>query len=445
MELWPPLSRLALRAEDTLRYSPAARAALCRTLLAAERALPIRDGATVSRRLSTLIKATVKAPTPELMAELEECVRAHLRRIDFGRIDWASLYPNSEERAIRKAVILKPPSGSEKGVLFLSYEFQLVRVLRYCDLGKLAERYDVVFSPSYSPPHNLVVFLFPELFPGTIYSLISHQAELEILPRISPRYRVVPLLASSWVNPEVFSPRPFAERDIDVLMVAGFSKAKRHFAFFEALAQIPPPLRVTLIGQADGGRGSDDLRREAALYGVSDRFVLIENPLTEFAPANMYASVVQAMCRARTSLIFSRQEGSCIVVAESMFANTPVGLLADAWIGSKAFINPATGRLLDPARLGAEIKELVDHAHELSPRAWAEEHISCYKSTEILNRTLREHALSEGRPWTVDLAPLTWCPAPKLVREEDRLRMKPAYEAFERELGIAIQPLEQVQ
>ncbi len=442
MSLLPSISRLALRAEDTLRYSPAARAALCKALLVAER-LPARGAA--MRRLNLLIKAAVKAPTPELMAGLERAVQAQLRSVDLSALDWSAHYPNSEERAIRKAVILKAPAGAEKGVLFISYEFQMARVLRYCDLAKLAARYDLVFSPSYSPPHNLVLFLLPELFPGTIFSLISHQADLEILPRISPKYRVVPLLASSWVNPEVFKPLPFSERDIDVLMVAGFSKAKRHFAFFEALATIPPPLRVTLIGQADGGRGSDDLRREAALYGVQDRFVLIENPLTEFAPPNMYASVVQAMCRARSSLIFSRQEGSCIVVAESMFANTPVGLLADCWIGSKAFINEQTGRLLDPANLGEEIRALVAHAHELSPRAWAEANISCYRSTEILNAALKAQALAEGRPWTVDLAPMTWCPAPKLVREEDRRRLLPAYEEFERELGIAVKPLEQVQ
>jgi len=42
--------------------------------------------------------------------------------------------------------------------------------------------------------------------------------------------------------------------------------------------------------------------------------------------------------------VLSRREGSCVVVAESMFADTPVALLDNAVIGSRAFINDQTGR-----------------------------------------------------------------------------------------------------
>ena len=156
----------------------------------------------------------------------------------------------------------------------------------------------------------------PRLIRAGIFSLISHHGDIAELPHVSPKYEVVPLYASQWVLPEFFQPRPLGDRDIDLIMVANFATVKRHWALFSALRQLPARFKIHLIGQDQDGRTAQTLRQEAAWYGVADRFTIQSN-------VPNYMDVAAAMCRARASVILSQREGSCVVVAESMFANTP--------------------------------------------------------------------------------------------------------------------------
>ena len=94
---------------------------------------------------------------------------------------------------------------------------------------------------------------------GVLFTLISHAEEVDILPAISPNYTVVPLYASSWVDPRRFQPLPRAARDVDLIMVANFAKFKRHFALFGALRQLPRNRRAVrpllrLLRPRDGAR-----------------------------------------------------------------------------------------------------------------------------------------------------------------------------------------------
>ena len=53
-----------------------------------------------------------------------------------------------------------------------------------------------------------------------------------------------------------------------------------------------------------------------------------------------------------------------------------------------------------------------------SPRRWAMEHISCEKTTQKLNATMRTIALRQGEEWTEDLR----------VKVNDPWRMRSLYE-----------------
>src|SRR5205085_2154042 len=148
---------------------------------------------------------------------------------------------------------------------------------------------------------SLVSYLFPRSYPDTVFSLIANSRDVEVLPRISTNYRIVPLYASSWVDPEEFRPLPFPERDLDIIMVANFSRFKRHFALFKALRKMPADLRVVLIGQDQDDRGAEAIYHEAKSYNVHKRNTIKANvPRRE---------VVESLCRSRVSLILSRREG----------------------------------------------------------------------------------------------------------------------------------------
>lgn len=425
--------RLRLEIEDWLRYHPRVRHAICRFQLGRVGRPDPHDTQAVARTIVKLCTAARVAEDAELERTIQERIVALVRQLDPTRLNWTEFVPDFRDPRIYKAAILKPRVGPhEKGVLFISFEGQWIKLLRPALWRELAEDYTVVVAPSYSPPHVLVNYAFPAFFPGPVFTLISNPNDLVVFPRMSPHLVVVPLYASSWVNPDLFQPLPRPERSWDLLMVANFAKFKRHFALFSALRSMPRDLRILLIGQNQDGRDADTIRETARWYGVQDRFTLLSN--------QPYREVVKAFCQARSSVVLSKREGSCVAIAESLFADAPAALLRDAGIGSRAFINDATGRFLDEANLARELTDFIQNAERYEPRAWAERNISCWRSTQILNEILKAKALEAGLEWTLDLAPLQWSPDPQLARLEDRRRMIAERSAILERFGLEIGP-----
>lgn len=377
-----------------------------------------------------LCKSARLAVDDRQMLHIERAIQKRIATIGGRPIDWLAVDPDLKRNRIEHALVLKPYMGErEPGVVMISFEYQWNRLTRVPNLEEFARRYKLVLSPTWSPPHVPGVCLFPHVYPGKILSMISHADDLRILPRLSPNLSVVPLYASSWVHPDLYQPLPFARKDIDLVMIANFSEYKRHFALFRALRDMPRNTRVVLIGRPLRDRTGQVLRQEAAAYGVADRFELLENATD--------AQVNAAVAGAKVSVILSRQEGSCVAVVESMFANTPVGLFHDARIGSRAFIVPETGRFLQHENLGRQLQDFIAQAEQYSPRRWVLENgVSCFGSTETLNRTLRDEALASGEEWTQDIVAHHWRPHPELVSAADRERFQPEYDDILARFGV---------
>src|SRR5207248_6140887 len=141
------------------------------------------------------------------------------------------------------------------------------------------------------------------LWPGRIFSLLSNYKDAGLMRLLSSRLTPVPLLASHWVDPVPFEPHLGRPKDYDLVMLAHFDPVKRHWLLFEALRKLPRRFRVLLMGVPLGGRTEKDLLTEARTFGVQDRFDLVLKPARD--------EVMAGLARARTSLIFSRQEGAC--------------------------------------------------------------------------------------------------------------------------------------
>jgi glycosyltransferase involved in cell wall biosynthesis len=352
--------------------------------------------------------------------------------LDVDRVDWTEFVPKVADPYLPKGVVLKPCLGpDEPGVIFISFEVQWAKLLRLADRAQFARRYTLVLAPS-SSPHNLVNYVFPNAWPGTVFSLISNPEDVDVLPRVSDRLHVVPLYASHWVNAALFRPVPRRDRPFDLVMVAGFGKVKRHHALFAALRRMPPDLRVLLVGQDQDGRTADAIHALARWYGVAGRYTLRANL--------SYAEVTEALCQARASVVLSRREGSCVVTAESLLADTPAALLDGARIGSRVFLYEETGRLLRPGHLAHDLTAFVREAERYEPRRWAEGRIDCVTSTRALNDHLRRHALAHGQAWTQDIAPLQWSPNPELARAADRELVAAERRLIRAQFGLRIGP-----
>lgn len=410
------LKRWRLELEDWLRYHPRVRRSMCRLKLWRTPTPPATDSQAIARVITQICTAARLAEDDELERQIQERIVAMVAQLQPRELDWSSLVPEFNDPRIYKAAVLKPHvSAREKGVLFISFEGQWIKLLKPANFQELAARYTVVVAPSYSPPHVLINYAFPAIFPGPVFTLISNPKDLDVFPRMSPNLVTVPLYASSWVNPDLFQPLPRQDRTIDLLMVANFAKFKRHQAFFSALRSMPRDLRILLIGQDQDGRTAETIRETARWYGVEDRFTLLSH--------QPYREVTKYFCQARTSVVLSKREGSCVAIAESMFADAPAALLREAGIGSRVFINEQTGCFLDGAHLARDLTEFIRGADRYAPRAWATANISCFHSTRTLNAVLRQKALELGQDWTQDIAPMQWSPDPMLVHPEDRARL----------------------
>jgi glycosyltransferase involved in cell wall biosynthesis len=268
------------------------------------------------------------------------------------------------------------------------------------------------------------------VYPEPMVTLISNANDLTIFPRLSAKYVMAPLYASSWVNPHLYKPIPFEKKDLDIFMLANFARYKRHFLLFKALRDMPASVRVLLIGQDNENRTADTIMAEARAYGVQNRFELLVN-----APDSI---IFDALCRAKITVILSQREGSCVAVVESMFANTPVGIYEDAEIGSHEYVNESTGRFFQHRNLSGQLKDFIENSWKYSPRAWALRNVSCFCSTKILNDTLKSQALATGQAWTQDIAVHHWRPDPQLLSTDDSARMQPAYDDIKMRFGIAL-------
>lgn len=419
------LARRQLELEDRLRYSRHVRRILCHFKRLQHSGTGVAD-------IAGLCAAARLADDPAIEKDIQRQIVESVSRLNLRRIDWSTIARGFTDTHLFKAAILKPYIGpTERGVVYISFEAQWARLLNQQDVHEFTRRYLVVCAPS-SSPHNIINYLFPHAYPDSYFTGISNPEDLTTLPRVAATMHVLPIYASQWVNPDLFHPLPRPEREFDLVMVASWGKVKRHHALFRAMRRMPGSIRVLLVGQDQDGRTAATIRELAASYGVERQLTVMSN--------QPYPDVARHLANARASVVLSRREGSCVVVAESFCADTPAALLNDAVIGSRVFINECTGQLLDARWLARDLMGFLERSNDFRPRTWAEQNISCYRTTALLNDILRQEALRRGDTWTVDLAPLQWSPDPLLVRAADRERLGSERQDIAARFGLRIGP-----
>jgi glycosyltransferase involved in cell wall biosynthesis len=401
------------RLRDAAVHTPLIRRAASLAHLARAAGLRARHGPDGVEELGALLKAARLAyPFPASSTIGRRLSRA-LRETPLAGLDFARHFPETAEPLVRNGIILKAPAAGERGVLLVTFEDQWLRLLRHADLGALARDFELVLSPTWSPPYDLAMAAAVSLWPGErIFTLLSNFADQEVYARFSPKLRPVPLLASSWVDPAAFTAGP-SEKEFDVVMVANFSPYKRHGAFFAALAalrRLGRKPRVLLAGVPWQARTADTLLELASGHGVADQITVRAN----LGDAELRAAIRSA----RTAVIFSLIEGSCVAAAECLLLGVPLGMLANAHIGSKTFVNPSTGRLLRPGarNTALDLARFIDEAHTFRPREWMLAHgVTFIGSTRVLNAAIREEVLRSGGSWSSDIV------------EHRHVRLRPRY------------------
>jgi len=413
------IRRSVIRTKDAVKYSPRT----SRLILAGTKArmyLAREDAQRAHLLMRAYRLAENKTTREALLVKARPFLNGAIWRDK--RIGWARYPRAAESPRINRTIILKAPrSNGEKGVMLVMFEYNWLRLLANVkDLNYLSERFDIVLSTSWSPTDYALLALALQSLRGTIFIQACNYDEIPWIEGFSPRLKCLPCIACDWINPDCYQPKPYAERQTDILMVANWAPFKRHWQFFDALSRMPRSLRIIMIGQEEGSHTLPMLRDQAALFGVKQDINFVENITID--------DVTRHQCDSKVSLILSRREGCCVAAVESLFANSPLGMMQNAHVGPKAYINSETGVLLSSDHMDLQLQRFLDNAEGFRAQAWATQNVSCVKSIAKVNALFRTQAQQRNAPWTADLKPPYWRPYPIFLDPRDREEMRPVYE-----------------
>ncbi|WP_306549717.1 glycosyltransferase [Desulfobulbus sp.] len=309
----------------------------------------------------------------------------------------ASIENETEQTLIRSIVLKKYISEKEKGIVLVSFENQLEKLANLSKLNDFEKEYQVIFLPSWQPFYSTAFYTFLSRVKEPFWIMPSSARDMKLCETVGPLCLPLPFQASSWVDGDKYTDSQ-GNKDIDIIMLANFSKYKRHWLLFEALAELSENLKVVIAGRPLGDRNRESLILEAKNFGVADRICIIENPSNE--------EIRDLLGRSKMFCALSHKEGSYIAVVESMFAGAPVIMYENAIIGSKDFVNLKTGLLVgEKEKLSGKIRYLLENYGKFDTQKWAKSNISARINSKKLNLLLRENSLLVGNQWTHDVTP----------------------------------------
>jgi glycosyltransferase involved in cell wall biosynthesis len=316
--------------------------------------------------------------------------------------------------------------------MVVSFEHELSKLVSLSRFGALESEYRIIFLPTWQPFYSEAMCLLDARATESYFIMPSAFSEQSLCNEFSPKCRYLPFHAASWVRYGSYE-SPSSEKDIDILMIANFSRYKRHWKLFEALQQMPAGLRTVVAGVPLGNRTKESLLSEARLFGIEKRIEIVERATDD--------ELRSLLRRSKIFCAMTHKEGSYIAVAEALMAGVPVVMFENAVVGSKAYITEETGVLLAPnVPLAKQLVRALEGTRNLHAQAWAREHISAEANCTKLNSLLRQWAFEHGLEWTRDIDPF-FCEhfLFRCFSQEAEEHMAGEYERIKREFGLTIE------
>lgn len=292
------------------------------------------------------------------------------------------------------AIVLKSPQHGEKGLLYAHYNHVFPLLAKFYDLETIAARYNIVIEPSWTGfcDSDLLGYCNSK-FP--VFVTAYEPRDAEFIRSTQSNLIPMPIAANWWVDYRNWRPIPGIEKDVDVVMVAGWGSYKRHHRFFNALSRLRRQghkLRAMLIGYSVGWP-KEIVLKHAKYYGVEDQLEIKEN-----VP---YEQVNELVNRAKIGVLWSRKEGFNRAIIECMFAGVPSIMRTGFNYGYKyPYINDQTGCFADEKTLSRKMLELIECSAEMDPRSWVLENMSCQRATQIMSDAIGTWSAVHDEPWT---------------------------------------------
>jgi glycosyltransferase involved in cell wall biosynthesis len=321
----------------------------------------------------------------------------------------------------RDLIVLKAATDTEKGVILLKYARTFSAIAALLDLTRLLERYTLVLEPCWAGYCDTAILLLMspgqpllvQCFTADDYRYVESVGAPLIPLRLGP---------ADWVDADIFSVEPVAQKTYDLVMVANWAARKRHALLFRALRDVVDrDVRVLLVGFAWYDRTADDIRREAREYR-NDR-VHIE--IVEKVPQSQLA---QYLSQCNAFVFLSRKEGDNKALVEAMFADVPAIVYDKTQGGAGSRINPATGIFSSEQDLTQKIRYMLDNRASFSPRKWAFANTGSAVSTRVLDAALKKAVTASGGLYVESIIEKTNAPNLAYKNAAQRQRFKNDYD-----------------
>jgi hypothetical protein len=266
--------------------------------------------------------------------------------------------------------------------------------LRRYDVPRLARDYYLVLEPEWAGYCKPEILAYAKVDSLDVVIEATEQLDFAFIKALDSHFIPVDFGASDWLDPEIFHPIPGTLKKYDCLMVCDWFNYKRHYALLRALSKIRGHnLKALFVSNATGI--VDTLRKVARYYGVLDNITFMQC----LPPERLNVLYNES----KVNVLLSYKEGSNKTLFEGMFANTPA-ILIESNIGvNKRYINDETGTLINESDLPETLVMFSRQYARFNPRQWALDNISCQRTTEKLNATLKGVASRNGEEWTEDV------------------------------------------
>ena len=293
--------------------------------------------------------------------------------------------------------VLKEPQGEEKGALIINYSYYFPLFLRFFDIKRVANKFNIILEPSWAGfcEENILAYT---LVDAPIFLQVYEKRDKQFIEKLDSNIIPIEVGPSWFINHNNFVPPTSGERDIDLLMVAAWAKFKRHGAFFKAITPLVksnPRLKIVLVGYPVD-MSKEQILELATLHKVDHNIEVFE----WITPQEV--SALQK--RAKVNVLWSKFEGNNRAIIEGMFCGTPVIMRKGHNYGEEYdFINPQTGDFADEDNFESVYERIVSRVNEMSPNSYVMQNRNCQVGTRIMSDTIKSYELSQGRPWRIDL------------------------------------------
>jgi len=307
----------------------------------------------------------------------------------------AGAAPERRSLAANRVRVLKPYiAPNEKGALHVMFSEDISALPNVVDLATLNTYFRLVLEPSWTGYCDPGILQYARANCRNIV-MAPDAMDFDFIEALDSQLVPVSLGACDWVDPRVAEPFLGTAKEFDIVMNAIWAPWKRHHVLFSAMRRMKRKPKVALIGAGYDGGDVDRIARLAAFHGVAECITVFERIPFE--------QVMQVVCSSRCCVLLTLKEGANRALAESMFCNVPVLLLAEYRGGAQKNVVPETGLIVPERDLARNLERSVAGEFSFAPRRWALENISCIASTAVLNHRLSAVAKLDGEAWTRDI------------------------------------------